>query len=84
MQRGTECGYWKSTGKDRSVLYNGEVSGWIKTLIFHTGRAPKGERTDWVMHEYRLEAKDLADSGVPHVNDTLPLTILYASLFSIN
>ncbi|CAL2276360.1 unnamed protein product [Prunus armeniaca] len=66
VQRGTECGYWKSTGKDRSVLYNSEVSGWKKILIFHKGRSPKGERTDWVMHEYRLEAKDLADSGVPH------------------
>ncbi|PQP95553.1 NAC domain-containing protein 82-like [Prunus yedoensis var. nudiflora] len=66
VQRGTDCGYWKSTGKDRSVLYNGEVSGWKKILIFHKGRSPKGERTDWVMHEYRLEAKGLADSGVPH------------------
>ncbi|CAL9026247.1 unnamed protein product [Prunus brigantina] len=64
VKRANECGYWKATGKDRSVLYNGEVSGWIKTLIFHTGRAPKGERTDWVMHEYRLEAKNLADSDV--------------------
>ncbi|ONH95855.1 hypothetical protein PRUPE_7G092400 [Prunus persica] len=64
VKRANECGYWKATGKDRSVLYNGEVSGWIKTLIFHRGRAPKGERTDWVMHEYRLEAKNLADSDV--------------------
>ncbi|XP_050108405.1 NAC domain-containing protein 82-like isoform X1 [Malus sylvestris] len=64
-KRTTERGYWKATGNDRSVLYNGEVAGKIKTLIFHTGRAPKGERTDWVMHEYRLESKDLANRGVP-------------------
>ena len=68
MNRATNCGYWKTTGKDRSVLYNSEVVGWIKTLIFHTGRAPRGERTDWVLHEYRLEDKKLVDTGVLQVN----------------
>ncbi|XP_024163522.1 NAC domain-containing protein 2 isoform X1 [Rosa chinensis] len=65
MNRATDCGYWKTTGKDRSVLYSNEVVGWIKTLIFHTGRAPRGQRTDWVLHEYRLEDKKLVDMGVP-------------------
>ncbi|KAM3308604.1 NAC domain-containing protein 71 [Capsicum chacoense] len=61
--RATKSGYWKATGKDRKVVCKPAIVGYRKTLVFYRGRAPLGDRTDWIMHEYRL--CDDASQGTP-------------------
>ncbi|TYH72702.1 hypothetical protein ES332_D05G273300v1 [Gossypium tomentosum] len=73
--RATGHGYWKATGKDRTVTCNSRTVGVKKTLVFYRGRAPIGERTDWVMHEYTLDEEEL--KRCQNVKDYYALYKLY-------
>ena len=56
--RAAGSGYWKATGTDKPILAPGGAHclGVKKALVFYKGRPPKGTKTNWIMHEYRLAA----------------------------
>lgn len=55
--RAAGSGYWKATGADKPIGIPKAV-GIKKALVFYSGKAPKGEKTNWIMHEYRLADVD--------------------------
>ena len=88
MNRSTGVGYWKTIGKNMPVIYNSRIVGMKRTLVFHLGKLPRGDRTDWVMSEYMLKDKDLAACGIKLVwfplcvCSTFKISTINASLFS--
>ncbi|MQL97682.1 hypothetical protein Taro_030369 [Colocasia esculenta] len=49
-------GYWKATGSDKPVIgEGGAVVGSKKALVFYRGKPPDGDKTNWIMNEYRIE-----------------------------
>ncbi|XP_061355447.1 putative NAC domain-containing protein 94 [Gastrolobium bilobum] len=78
--RVTGAGFWKATGTDRPI-YSSEGSkciGLKKSLVFYKGRAAKGVKTDWMMHEFRLPS--LTDSLSPKkfIDKTIPVNESWA------
>ncbi|CAH1413078.1 unnamed protein product [Lactuca virosa] len=55
--RAAGTGYWKATGADKPIGKPKPV-GIKKALVFYAGKAPRGVKTNWIMHEYRLANVD--------------------------
>ncbi|KAL3721323.1 hypothetical protein ACJRO7_033766 [Eucalyptus globulus] len=55
--RAAGTGYWKATGADKPIG-RPKTLGIKKALVFYAGKAPKGVKTNWIMHEYRLANVD--------------------------
>ncbi|XP_062183890.1 NAC domain-containing protein 21/22-like [Phragmites australis] len=83
--RATRSGYWKATGKDRPIYGRrggGAVVGMRKTLVFYQGRAPRGTKTEWIMHEFRVDGQAVAVAGrhgSPLKNDWVLSRVFYKS-----
>ncbi|URE33240.1 NAC domain-containing protein [Musa troglodytarum] len=58
--RATAAGFWKATGRDKVICSSIKRIGMRKTLVFYKGRAPHGQKSDWIMHEYRLDDREEA------------------------
>ena len=65
--RATKAGFWKATGRDKAIYARHCLIGMRKTLVFYRGRAPNGHKSDWIMHEYRLETNENATPQVKYI-----------------
>ncbi|KAB2615355.1 NAC domain-containing protein 68-like [Pyrus ussuriensis x Pyrus communis] len=55
-KRAAGDGYWKATGADREVKsFDGAVVGSRKALVFYRGKPPRGDKTNWIMHEFKVK-----------------------------
>jgi hypothetical protein len=84
--RATLSGYWKATGTDKGINSGSKQIGVKKSLVFYKGRPPKGIKTNWIMHEYRLIGSQKQTSkhiGSMRVNpfNPCPINLLYIYLF---
>ncbi|OEL37894.1 Transcription factor JUNGBRUNNEN 1 [Dichanthelium oligosanthes] len=69
--RVTGSGFWKATGIDKPIHdgAGGECLGLKKSLVYYSGSAGRGTKTDWMMHEFRLpsttsSSADLQDAEI--------------------
>ncbi|KAH6809470.1 NAC domain containing protein 94 [Perilla frutescens var. frutescens] len=78
--RVTGAGFWKATGTDRPI-YSSETTkciGLKKSLVFYRGKAAKGIKTDWMMHEFRLPSASTSASPTRNLDKNIPINEAWA------
>lgn len=66
--RAAGSGYWKATGADKPIGKPRSL-GIKKALVFYAGKAPRGVKTNWIMHEYRPTNVDRSASAAANKNN---------------
>ncbi|KAL6518719.1 hypothetical protein OROHE_017769 [Orobanche hederae] len=57
-------GWWKATGGDKLIRSNGKIVGKKKVLVFYYGKNKSNEeKTNWIMHEYKLDSPSTTPSS---------------------
>lgn len=78
-------GYWKATGTDKIITTEGRKVGIKKALVFYIGKAPKGSKTNWIMHEYRLlDSSRKHNLGTAKVHNYIPFPLFFKLLLIIS
>ncbi|RRT85064.1 hypothetical protein B296_00009449, partial [Ensete ventricosum] len=74
-------GYWKATGADKPISSPKGSKTTLaikKALVFYSGKAPRGVKTDWIMHEYRVADTDRrANKGSLRLDDWVLCRLYY-------
>lgn len=61
--RAAPDGYWRVTVPTKKIISNETLVGSRNTLVFYIGKPPEGDKTNWIMQEYRVEDSPCSERG---------------------
>ncbi|KAF8028314.1 hypothetical protein BT93_E1046 [Corymbia citriodora subsp. variegata] len=74
--RSMASGYWKATGSPGYVYSSdNKVIGVKKSMVFYTGKPPRGRKTHWKLNEYRAFELPPTDPNSTSSNISIPKLI---------
>ncbi|KAI3946107.1 hypothetical protein MKX01_024863 [Papaver californicum] len=59
--KASETGYWTETEEECEIYTDSPTIGSRSTFQFFCGQAPNGEKTNWMMHAYKIQQKRLLE-----------------------